>query len=442
MGKSLRTAIFVFLLLWGMWGVYAPPHILYGTADPGREVVVIPVQGQIDPGTFSFVERALDEARNRNAAVVVELDTPGGYIDSAVSIGASIKGYPGRVLAFVNNEAISAGAYLALCADEIYMVPGAAMGAAEPVQLGGGEAGEKVLSYWEGKMRSAVEGERDEEIAAAMVRREIYIEGLVERGELLTLTARKALENNYSEGTVDSLEEMLKEANLEGARLHFEEKALVDSFISWVTNPVVATILLALGIGGLVLEIATAGFGLAGAVSLVSFGIYFSSHVIGGLAGYEVILLFVLGVALMMVEAFIPGFGIFGIGGLLVTLVSIVLAAASTEAGLKMLLAALLLAGIFLFFMLRFLARRGFLRKFILEDTEKKESGYVAPLDYRHLVGKRGKTVTPLRPAGTAIIEDKRIDVVSEGDFIERDAEITVVEVGSTRVVVRRLNQD
>ncbi len=445
MARWIKIAVYICILIWGFWGAIYAPLISSApeTNSPAYdEVVVIPVEGTIDPGTYSFVERSLDEARDRNAAVIVEFDTPGGYIDSAEDIGNSLLDYPGKVAAWVNRKAISAGAYLALCSDEIYMMPNSTIGDAKPVQLAGGAAGEKVVSYWDGEMRSAAErNQRDKEIATAMVRPEVSVEGLVGEGQLLTLTTGEALEVGYSEGTVDSLEGLLEKAGLEGAQLREEEKAPVDTLIGWVTSPYISTILLVLGLGGLVMEVATAGFGVAGLLSLVSFGLYFGSHILGGLAGYEVILLFAGGIILMLIEALMPGFGVFGGGGLLLTFASIVLAAASTEAGIVMLFVALVIAGVVLFFILRLMAKKGILRRFILDEAEKKESGYVAPVDQQHLEGKRGKTLTPLRPAGSALIEDKRIDVVSEGDFIGKDVEVIVVQVEGTRVVVREVKE-
>ncbi len=439
--RSRRMLMLVILAVWGLWGaVFAPLTFSSPEQEAGTgNVTVIPVEGSIDPGTFSFIERSLEEAQKRDATVIVELNTPGGYMDTALDTGNSLQDYPGKVIAWVNRDAFSAGAYLALCADEIYMSSGSGMGSATPVHIGGGAADEKTVSAWEGKMRSvAGDNERDKQIASAMVREEVTVDGLVESGELLTLAPDEALEVGYSEGTVASKEELLEKAGLENARVDTREEAPVDTFIGWITNPYVGTVLIALGIGGLILEVATAGFGAGGLVGLLSLGMYFGSSIMGGLAGYEVLVLFAGGVLLMLVEALMPGFGIFGGGGLLMTFVSIVLAAASTGQGITMLFVALLLAGVILFFILRFLARRGVLRKFILVDSEKKESGYVAPKEQEHLLGKEGRTLTPLRPAGSVLIDDRRIDVVSEGDFIDKDAEVVVVEVEGARVVVRK----
>ncbi len=433
MNKKWRRAVFILLFCTGLTGVLiAPVNFSWAETDAPGEVKLIPVEGSIDPGTSSLVSRSLEEAEAREAsAVVLKLDTPGGYLDAAESIRQSMDGYPDPIYALVEPKAVSAGAYLALACDEIYMTPGSRMGNAEPQLLGGGAVDEKLVSDWEGDMRSlAQRNQRDEEIASDMVRRN------------LTLTDGEAQEQSYSEGTVDSLEALLTELGLEDASLVRKNPTLADSLVGWVTSPVVATLLLTLGLGGLILEVLTSGFGLAGGISILSFALYFGGHILGDLAGYEVILLFVLGVVFMLVEALMPGFGVFGGGGLILTLVSIVLAASTTGAGLRMLGAAILLAGILLFFILRYLSRRGVLRRFILEEAENKEKGYVAPRQQEELMGKEGETVTPLRPSGTAIFEGKRVDVVSEGDFIDRGARVKVQYLEGSRVVVREIDKE
>jgi len=429
MSKTIRMTLFIICLVLGIMGAFCAPITFSGEDSQAEEVILLPIEGTIDPGTYSFVERSLEEARERNAsAVILEMDTPGGYLAQAESIRASMDDYPEPVYALVRPKAVSAGAYLALVADEIYMFPGSRMGNAELQVLGGGTVDEKLVSDFESEMRSLAErNQRDKDIARGMVR------------DNLTLTDGEALEEGYSEGTVESREELLSMVDLSEAAVHEKSPAFADTVVSWVTSPVVATLLLAVGMGGLLLELLTAGFGVAGALSVVSFALYFGGHIVGDLAGYEVIIMFVLGVILMLVEAIMPGFGVFGIGGLLLTLVAIVLAASTAEAGIKMLGVALLMAGVFLFFALRFLSRRGILRRFILEDAENQESGYVAPLDQQHLVEKEGEALTPIRPAGAAIIEGNRVDVVSEGDFIEKGATLTVVKVEGTRVVVREV---
>jgi len=414
-----------------------------GSSTGNQQVVVIEIEGTIDPGTKSYVSFALQEARAVDAAaVIMEFNTPGGFINSAEAISSLMDEYEGPIYAFIRPKAISAGAYLALAADGIYMVPGSTIGAAELSILGVGEVDQKAVDVWEAEMKSMAERQdRDPEIAAAMVRRDIAIDGLVESGILLTLTASEALEVGYSEGTVDNQAVLLQAIGLEQAEWHVIESRLSDSLVSWTTNPVVGTILLLIGFGGLALEVITAGFGAAGILSLGAFALYFGGNIAGGMAEYWVLLLFALGIGLMLVEVVMPGFGIFGVSGLIFTIASIVLAAVSVQTGLIMILISIALAGVFSVVAFRFFARRGFLRHIILSEEETADLGYVAPRDQKNLAGKEGIAVTSLRPSGAALIDNRRIDVVSEGSFIPEGEPVIVERVEGVRVIVRLLDK-
>lgn len=434
----LRTRywLWIFFLFSGLLLSISP-----AAGAPGNgAVVVIEINGIIDPGTKSYVAYALEEADKLNAdAVIMELDTPGGYINAAEAIRGLMDDFEGPIYAFINPNAISAGAYLALAAEAIYMTPGSTIGAAEPRYLGVGEVDEKELSAWDKKMVSMAERRgRDPQIASAMVRRDLVIDNLVDEGVLLTLTANEAFSVGYSEGTVSDRGEMLEKIGLPDARWQVVESRVTDSLVSWTTNPIVGTILLMIGISGLVIEVISAGFGIAGIVSMAAFALYFGGNIAAGVAEYWVLILFVFGIALMLVEAFMPGFGVFGISGLVSTTVSIVLAAVSVQTGMLMLLVSVVLAALFSVFAFRFFARRGALRHIILADEEKADLGYVAPRDQRELVGLNGVAVTALRPSGAALINGHRVDVVSDGAFIPSGEALTVDRVEGVRVIVRR----
>ncbi len=412
-----------------------------GAAADDQPVFVIPVRGVIDGGTASFLKRSFREAAAEGAAaVILELDTPGGYVATAEEIRWLIDDFVSPVYVFVRPRAVSAGAYLALVADGIYMVPGATMGAAELRLLWGEPVDEKELSHWEGEMR-AVAGRRgrDPEIAAAMVRRDLGVEGLAKKGELLTLTAIEAEEIGYCEGIVNSRNELMQAVGLDGHPLVEPAPSFWDRLVAWTTHPVFATLFLIVAIGALVVEVLTPGLGAAGVISLAAFALYFGGHVAAGSAEYWVVILFGFGLIMLLVEAFIPGFGIFGITGIAATLASIVLAAATLHQGLIMLSISLVLSAVMSYLLFRFLSRRGALRHIILADEARSELGYVAPADYRHLQGARGTALTPLRPAGAAEFNGERADVISEGLFIPAGTPVEVIAIEGVRVIVRSI---
>ncbi|MFW6135063.1 MAG: NfeD family protein, partial [Elusimicrobiota bacterium] len=269
-------------------------------------VYIVPVRGQIEPGWLLFLERSLQEAEQADArAVILDMDTPGGYIDTVQEAKKILDTFNAPIYTYVNTNALSAGAYLALVADGFFMTPGSTIGAAEPVLLGGGEVDEKMLSFWEAEMRSTAERQgKDPRIAAAMVRREISIEDLVEEGELLTLTTSEAESLGFSNGTVSSIDELLEIVGLSGVELIHSSATFWENLSGWLINPVVATLLLMMGFSFLIVEILTAGFGIGGFLSLLSFGLYFGGHFFTGVSGWQAIFLFVFGIIFLLVEAF------------------------------------------------------------------------------------------------------------------------------------------
>jgi membrane-bound serine protease (ClpP class) len=430
----MRKGIIILVLILLFAGFTAAP------ARPAGEVVyVVPLTGPVEPGLERYLARSFKDAVDNGAsAIILELNTPGGRVDSASNIRDMIYDLPIPVYGYVRYSAISAGAFLALSCQEFYMAPGSSIGAAELRTITGETAEEKETSYWERQMRGVAERQgKDPEVAAAMVRQEIAIEGLVSEGKLLTLTAKEAESIGFTGGIFPAYSDLLAHLGYTDAELVTVDMTPAERIARLITNPAVATVLITVGLAALVIEVLTAGFGVAGFISILAFGLFFGGHIFAGLAGREVIFLFLLGVILLLVEAVLPNFGIVGLSGLAAIVTSIVLSAANTGAGLRMLAIALFLTVLIVLLSFRFLKRTGLWSQLVLQFAETKEQGYVGPANVSHLVGQEGVTLTALRPAGMADIGGKRIDVVSEGGFVMQGATVTVTAVEGTRVVVR-----
>lgn len=415
-----------------------PAGVKASTSDV---VYVVPVERVIDRGLASFVKRSYAEAEaNGVKAVILEIDTPGGYINDALAIRDTINHSSVSTIAFVRGGAISAGALIALVADTLVMAPGTTIGAAEP-RLGNKKADEKTVSYWAAQLAAAAEEHnRNPKVAAAMADADIEIPNLVEKGKLLTLTDKKAKELGMIDAILASREEVLSEYGLNGAQVVELNPSLAEQLARWITSPLVSSLLLTLGLAGLVIEIFTIGFGIAGTIGLLSLGLYFAGHMLAGLTGWEAILLFLLGLILLAVEALvIPGFGVAGIGGIAALVVSIVLASPSLEHAVMSLVMALVGTIVLLFLSIKLLPTRNVWHRLILGIKQKRDEGYMAPRDtLKQLEGSAGVSITPLRPAGAAEVNGERIDVVSDGGFIPPNTKVKVVKVEGTRVVVRR----
>ncbi len=420
------------------------PSFLQGSGNKDT-LYQVSLEGAVEHGLKSYLERAFKEAERVEAdAILMEINTPGGRVDAAQEIRDLIVEAPVPVYAYVKPHALSAGAYLAMACDALYMAPGATLGAAEPrLGLTGEEVDEKILSAWEAEMITVAEMRgRDPEIAAAMVRREISIPEVVESVKLLTLTSQKALDLGFIDGVFDSRRDLLEYLNYGEATLVEGEMSAAEVLARFITHPVTSTFLLTIGFAALVLEIATAGFGVAGSIGILSFSLYFGGHIIAGLAGYEVVILFIMGILLLIIEAFVTGFGVLGAGGIVALAASILLSAASTGEGLRNLIISIILAGIIIAISFRYLVKSNWLQNIILSYKEDKDLGYVGPKSFMELVNKEGVALTTLRPSGTAEIEGERVDVVSEGGYVPRGARVRVVNIEGSRVIVRDIKEE
>ena len=446
--RHASAAVRAALVLAALLGLAAPAG-----AQPRPVVYVAPVSGIIDLGLAPFVERVLDDAAAANAAaVVLEINTFGGRVDAAVIIRDALLRSKVRSVAFVNKRAISAGALISLAARTIVVAEGATIGAATPVQLDqGGESqptSEKAVSYVRKEFRATAEARsRPPAIAEAMVDPDVEIPGLVGKGKLLTLTTTEALAHKVADARADSLEEVLRHLHLAGADVRHLSPNWAEQVVRFLTHPVLSSVLMTLGILGIIVELRTPGFGFPGAIGVASLVAFFWGHWLVRLAGWEELLLLGVGIALLAVELLlIPGFGVTGILGILAMLAALAMSLIGAGATQAVLLEAaarvvlsLLLAVAAAAVALRFLPRLPFGRQLVLDTGLPAAAGWAGgtEADVRWL-GRRGTAASPLRPAGIAIIEGERVDVVSLGDYIETGEAIEVVRVEGNRVVVRR----
>jgi membrane-bound serine protease (ClpP class) len=416
-------------------------------------VYVIPIDGVIDLGLAPYVERTLAEAAAQQAAaVVLDINTFGGRVDAAVLIRDALLRTPVRTVAFVNKRAISAGALISLAATSIVMAEGGTLGAATPVAVGAPGGGaqpveEKTVSYMRKEFRATAEArKRPPLLAEAMVDADVEVPGISEKGKLLTLTTDEALQHGVADARADTLEAALAAVGLRDAEVQRIPQTWAETLVRILTHPVLSSILLAIGMLGLIIEVQTPGVGLPGGVGLICLGLFFWGHWLVALAGWEELLLMGTGVVLLVVEIFItPGFGVaglLGIGALLGGLgLSVVGAGATWEVMLRAggrVAASLLLAVVGAAVMLRALPRLPFGRRLVLEEELTAQAGYASPPESdRRWVGKHGTTLTPLRPAGIAEFDGERVDVVSEGVFLEAGQPIQVLRVDGNRIVVR-----
>ena len=314
-------------------------------APGGEKVYVVPIEGQISQPQLFILRRALKQAVEEDVdTIILDMDTPGGSAGTMMQMMEALDRFPGTTVTYVNPEAISAGAYIASASDYIYMTPKALIGAAEVVMGTGEDVPEsmkrKLNSYLQAKVRSLNSehpGRGDVIRAMSDPTFVLEIDGEVisPEGELLTLTGEEAVKQ-YGDPPRNLLADALVEEKDDLLSAHFGDSSVewVDFEISWSEEvakylSVIAPALLGIGMLMLFIEFKTPGFGFFGVAGILLVLTVFATNYVAGLAGYEEVLLFALGVALILVEIFLlPGTFFFAGLGLLLMVGSLVWAMA------------------------------------------------------------------------------------------------------------------
>ena len=451
-----RPAVALCLLAACGLAALAQPSV-EGDAGP---VVIGRIDGEIGLAQSAYVKRLVERAGSDGAAALaLELNTFGGRLDAAVAIRDLLLDAEVDTVVFINKRAISAGALISLACDRIAISPGGTIGAATPVMSGPGQempqaVEEKYLSYFRQEMRVTAEATgRDGDIAAAMVDPDIEIAGLSAAGKLLTLTTSEALEHGIAEASASSLDEALGALGYAAGGSEIKP-SWSESLAAFLTSQAVSSILF---MGMLVLgylELQSPGFGVMGAGAAICFLLLYFGHYLVNLAGWEEVLLLAFGVGLLLVElVVIPGFGFIGVVGLLAILGSAVLMLMagdwsdisfsnpfSLEAFFRVLVTTAVAMGTITLLM-RYapgLRRTRLGSRLVLTEGLRKEAGYTSHGQaHEDLVGQRGVTKTALRPSGKAVIDGQRLNVETEGGYVDAERTVEVIRIDEGRLVVR-----
>jgi len=413
--------------------------VLNTYANEKDEVYLVSIKGTIDLGLSSYVQRALEVAvLNKAKAIILEIDTFGGRVDAATQIRDKVMSLNIPSIAYVKNRAWSAGALIALSAEYILMDKSASIGAAEPRP-----ADEKNISALRAEFTStALSRGRSEDIAAAMVDKDVEIKGIIEKDKILTLNAEQAIKLNFVDGNASSIEEVLNFLNLKDTKIVYIYPNWAENISRFVTNPVVSPLLLSIGFLGLIIEFWTLGWGIAGSIGIISLSLFFGGHIIVGLAGFETIILFIIGLLLLLAEIFfIPGFGLAGIGGIAAILASIFLTFGNITQATYSILIALGVSIIGLLLLIKYIPSTRTWRKFVLSTEQKKELGYtVGTKDLKRLNGKEGIAITPLRPSGIVEVNGKKLNALTRGEYVDSNTKIKIISVEGNKIVVEAVD--
>lgn len=478
--RTLICTLVLWSLVTPLWAEDTP----VATAD---DVMVIPLQDAIDKALLYVLRRAFREAQEAKVkAVIIDMQTPGGGLKETEEIITLIracrnKGIP--VYTFVNPSAISAGAITAMACEAIYMTPGATIGDAMPIimtqegpQEVTGGLREKIFSPTLAMVRAlAQENGYSEEMAQSMVDPDYeFVIGdqvLCEEGKLLTLTAEEAAKIYppmetplLCQAVVKDISEVLEQIGLADNSVVRVEASKSEKIAKFLTSPIVTSIVMLCIIIGIYAEVQSPGIGFGAGIAVIGLIVFLFGHSVAGLTGKVDIILILVGIALLAAEVFVlPGFGICGLLGLLAVMAGLVMAmvpsipqgnpldgvepSAVSEyigEGVKRLAVALLLSIGCGLLLSRIFPHTGLYRRLALQNEALASEGYVG-VDIegqRAMIGKQGITQSPLRPAGIALIDGRRIDVVSAGSFVDGGVPVVVTETNGPRVVVEPVAAD
>ena len=417
------------------------------------QVYHIKVEGTIDLGLPPYIKRIIEQAQKDQAeAIIFEINTFGGRLDAATQIKDLILNTPITTVAFVNKRAISAGALISLSCNKIFMVPGSSMGAATVVDQSGEKASEKVISYFRTEMGATAEKNgRNRLIAEGMVDEDVEIEGLSPKGKLISLTAEDAIKWKMVDFIASDLEAVMENLGIKEKEIIYSKINWAEKVVRFLTDPLVSSLLISLGLIGLFFEIKTPGWGVPGTLGLLCLALFFGSHYIVNLANIIEIVLFILGAGLLLLEIFIiPGFGIAGVSGIIFMIAGIYLSLVGTlkhvdfpalSSAANYLLLSLFLTILGAMVIIKLFPKSSIWRTISLEEAQLRDKGYISARDYRQYLGKEGIALSTLRPAGIGLFGGERLDVVSQGDFIEKGTSIVISQIDGYRLIVRSIEK-
>jgi len=422
-----------------------------------KNVVTIKIDNVIDPRMNRYTELALEYAEESEADIlIIEMDTYGGAVNDADDIRTRIMEFSIPVWVFINKDAASAGALISIACDSIYMAPGSSIGAATVVTQDGSAAPDKYQSYMRSIMRSTAEAnDRDPNIAEAMVDEDIEIDSITSSGEVVTFSTSEAIKNGFCEAQVNSIEEILERNDITDYSISEFELSGSEKVIRFFLNPIISGLLILVILGGIYFELQTPGVGFPLIAALIAVTLYFIPFYLNGLAANWEIIMFFVGIALIALEIFvIPGFGISGIAGLVLTIGSLILVMLNNDffdfsfvkASEIFQATATILAGLFGSIIIMFiggvrLTNTQIFKRIALLTVQNRSDGYTSSFKKEPMTGKTGKAYTVLRPSGKVLIDGTLYDASTRGDYINKSDKIKVVSDEGTSLKVKKIEE-
>lgn len=427
-----------------------------------ERVYMLRLDDEIGSTTWRYTREALDEARDNADILLVHLNTYGGSVVHADSIRTALLRCPLPTVAYVDNNAASAGALIALACDTVVMRPGATMGAVTVVNGADGAAmPDKYQSYMRAMMRATAEHHgrladgswrRNPLIAEAMVDPRVAVDGLIDSTRVLTFTTDEALKWGYADSKAENLTAALAGVGVKEYQLEEFNPTWEDRLIGFLTSPAVQAVLIMIIIGGIYMELHTQGMGFPSAAAIIAAALYFLPLYLTGIASSWIILLFVAGLILIALELFVvPGFGVTGIAGIVCISLSLIFGlienytftithadSLSVVTSIAIFVCGLLLAIALIWYLTSSHGPKWVRRHAGLTTELRNSDGFIGvdmePVKY---VGQTATAVTDLRPAGKVAIGSEVLDAVGLMGFIHAGTTVKIVKYENAQIYVK-----
>ena len=465
-----------------------------------KKPVLIEFHGEIDALLTGFFNRSMDKAEAAGAdLILLEVDSPGGLKIESLQMARRLRDCKAYTVVIVENEAISGGSLVSLGCDEIQINPDAKFGDSGEIgfdteQWAWRLIEPKIESYLSRDARDLAESKgRSPDLAEAMVDSDHLVyskvndDGKLEltaaesddvlkpdppwelipetkKGRFLTVSGQRAVELEIAQGSSSSRPKIAEELGIDLANMTVYRPTMIDYSVQFLNNPIVAGLIILIGLIALWVELSAPGLGIGGLIAGLCALLFFWSHFLGGTAGWLEVMLFIAGIGFIAAELFvIPGFGVAGITGLILMFASVILASqefvvpatamdwnqfftsilVTTVVGVCFLIAA--------FFITRNLGSIPLFRGIILDSDAGRDAHDIGlsegkddspPTHAGVSIGDWGVADSPLRPAGRVKINGRVVDVVSDGSFVDREASIRVIKISGNVITVTEAEPD
>ncbi len=447
MKRFYKHSILIILFLVGI------SNFSIAQTTKSQKVFKFDIKEEIAPPSWRMTKKAFEEAQSINAdLILIHMNTYGGTLDAADSIRTIILQSDIPVYVFIDNNAASAGALISIACDRIYMRSGSNIGAATVVDQSGKPLPDKYQSYMRSLMRSTAEATgRNPDIAQAMVDPKIYIENVIDTGSVLTFTTSEAIENNFCEGMAENITEVLKLAEVEDYEIVEQTITSLDRMIGFLIKPYISGILIMIIIGGIYFELQSPGMGFPSIAAVGAALLYFAPLYLEGMAENWEIVLFIVGIILIAIEIFaIPGFGIAGISGILLTITGLTLSMVDSVIldgqlinfdGLVqsffIVITAFFISLVSSIYLSKLMFTTTIFGHLALDAVQDHDQGFsTTDTKYQSMIHKTGIAQTNLRPAGKVIIEGEYFDATAFSGYIEKGSKIKVIKYETAQLFV------